>query len=91
MHSPIEPGSPTFSTPSSGSDVEEINIFSGPSNSTAPLLSSSGQTQQLQSPSSKRRLNSGHGLGTSSHRDDLLDSYIVDTLRKEIGDPFYEN
>ncbi|KIK61849.1 hypothetical protein GYMLUDRAFT_72917 [Collybiopsis luxurians FD-317 M1] len=51
MHSPIEPGSPTLSTPTSESDIEEVSITGAGSSST--IIST------IQSSSSKRRLNPG--------------------------------
>ncbi|KAF9037906.1 hypothetical protein BDP27DRAFT_1455479 [Rhodocollybia butyracea] len=112
----IEPGSPTLSTSSSGSDVEELSI-SGPGSST--LASSI----PISSSSSKRRLNPGvasnrdpksrrlkvhgaaderrdreHGVRGGNwemgkdkkEKDELLDMFVVEYLRKEIGDPFLE-
>ncbi|KAJ3866757.1 hypothetical protein EV359DRAFT_62051 [Lentinula novae-zelandiae] len=64
MNSPIEPGSPTLSTPSSGSDVEEISLppsSSFPSGLVINSIGSFGNTgpSSATSSSSKRRLNPG--------------------------------
>lgn len=66
MHSPIEPGSPTFSTASSGSDVEEINL-GAPSNTGTNSAAYNLVSSSTQSSSSKRRMTPSHSL--SSHRD----------------------
>ncbi|KAJ3794746.1 hypothetical protein GGU11DRAFT_747690 [Lentinula aff. detonsa] len=69
MNSPIEPGSPTLSTPSSGSDVEELNLtpsssaFSAGLNALGATLSNA-----IPSSSSKRRLNPG-SLSSRDPRD----------------------
>ncbi|KAJ3813242.1 hypothetical protein EV368DRAFT_85289 [Lentinula lateritia] len=64
MNSPIEPGSPTLSTPSSGSDVEEMSLppsSSFPSGLVINSIGSFGNTvpSSATSSSSKRRLNPG--------------------------------
>ncbi|KAJ3929062.1 MAG: hypothetical protein NXY57DRAFT_963955 [Lentinula lateritia] len=64
MNSPIEPGSPTLSTPSSGSDVEEISLPPSSSFSSGLVINSIGSfgntvPSSATSSSSKRRLNPG--------------------------------
>ncbi|KAJ3877272.1 hypothetical protein F5879DRAFT_989701 [Lentinula edodes] len=64
MNSPIEPGSPTLSTPSSGSDVEEISLPPSSSFPSGLVINSIGSfnntvPSSATSSSSKRRLNPG--------------------------------
>ncbi|KAJ3822146.1 hypothetical protein EV361DRAFT_921839 [Lentinula raphanica] len=69
MHSPIEPGSPTLSTPSSGSDVEDLTLSPSTSTlSTDPntlgFTNALGVTlSSVISSSTKRRLNPGSRSG----------------------------
>ncbi|KAF8237712.1 hypothetical protein L208DRAFT_1356013 [Tricholoma matsutake] len=123
MNSPPEPGSPSISTPSSGSPPpDEIN----PQSSNASrLMDLASHITASFSSSSKRRLPGGSSFGASaSNRDhktrrrgdsgrnqatggsagnwdglkegkkekdeNLIDSHIVEHLRKEIGDPFQD-
>ncbi|KAF8830961.1 uncharacterized protein C8R40DRAFT_1170975 [Lentinula edodes] len=64
MNSPIEPGSPTLSTPSSGSDVEEMSLPPSSSFPSGLVINSTGSfgntvPSSATSLSSKRRLNPG--------------------------------
>ncbi|KAJ3785723.1 hypothetical protein GGU10DRAFT_190996 [Lentinula aff. detonsa] len=59
MNSPIEPGSPTLSTPSSGSDVEELNLTPSSSAFSAGL-NALGATLNPRDSKSRKRDNPHH-------------------------------
>ncbi|KAF8891368.1 hypothetical protein BD779DRAFT_1514873 [Infundibulicybe gibba] len=115
MNSPLEPGSPSPSTPSSGSPPpEEVNPQASSGGASHLLNLASQVTSSLSGASSKRRLGGSGPSASTSNRDpksrrrgesnrggwdigkdsgkkeDLVDSSLVDQLRKEIGDPFLD-
>ncbi|KAF8197596.1 hypothetical protein BJ912DRAFT_846159 [Pholiota molesta] len=128
MNSPPDPGSPSPSTPSSGSPPPEEEAYAantaGSTNYLANLTTHIGAAFSGSGSSSKRRLPSGaFGSGGSARdaktrrrgesgragsttwdsgvkdggatggkkeKDELIDTALVEYLRKEIGDPFQE-
>ncbi|KIM48587.1 hypothetical protein M413DRAFT_81723 [Hebeloma cylindrosporum] len=122
MNSPPEIGSPSPSTPSSGSPPPEEAYQQIPANASSSYISNLtshiGAAFGAQS-SSKRRLPTGSSFGAASssrdtktrrraaepgrtgggpwesssgkkEKDELIDTALVEYLRKEIGDPFLE-
>ncbi|KAF9469388.1 hypothetical protein BDZ94DRAFT_1244331 [Collybia nuda] len=88
MNSPPEPGSPSLSTPSSGSPPpEEINAQASGSTSTHLMNTiTSHLTSTFSGSSSKRRLPGGSGYGASSSNRDPKTRRRGDTGRGQGGD-----
>ncbi|KAL1744349.1 hypothetical protein HDZ31DRAFT_82757 [Schizophyllum fasciatum] len=100
MNSPPEPASPLHSAPSSEDEIEEMEIITtsktpqaaGPSQASSSKRRFAGGSAMRDAKSRRREdpARRGHHDGKEGKKDkeDMVDNDFLESLRKDVGDPF---